>query len=86
LLKRAEPYSIPEDYIAFLENYGGLSIEGDDYRFSILGAGPMVEDWYASIESDQAILPIGNYGLLTLGALRFRSGHKYESLNPLQIL
>lgn len=77
LIHKAVPYEVPEDYIFFLEFYGGLAIDRDDYNFSILGIGPMVEDWYGSVESDEAFPEPAKYGFLSLGSLNFREG-KYK--------
>lgn len=82
LIKRANPYNIPDDYIFFLENYGGLAIDRPNYRFSVLGVGPMVEDWYASVISDEAIQEPGKYSFLSLGSLNFREGrYKFQHVD-----
>lgn len=78
LTQAVAPHNIPEDYIFFLEFYGGLAIESDDYYFSILGIGPMVEEWYSAIDSDEAFPEPEKYGFLSLGMLNFRKG-KYKS-------
>jgi hypothetical protein len=38
----------------------------------------MVEDWYSSVVSDNALLEVARYGFLTLGSLNFRRHHKYK--------
>jgi hypothetical protein len=82
LTQTAAPHSIPEDYIFFLEFYGGLAIESDDCYFSLLGIGPMVEDWYAAVDSDEAFPEPGKYGFLSLGSLSFREGkHKFQHVD-----
>jgi hypothetical protein len=77
LVQRVAPYDIPDDYIFFLEFYGGLAIIRDDYYFALLGDGPMVEEWYGSVVSDEALKEPGKYGFLSLGLLSFRKG-KYQ--------
>jgi hypothetical protein len=72
LIQKAAPYDIPDDYIFFLEFYGGLAIDRDDYYLALLGVGPMVEEWYGSVDSDEALQEPGKYGFLSLGSLNFR--------------
>lgn len=74
LIQEAAPYHIPDDYIFFLEFYGGLAIDKDNYRFSVFGVGPMVEEWYASVVSDVAFSEPGKSGVLSLGRMSFRTG------------
>jgi len=82
LIQKTKPYTIPENYIFFLEFYGALWIETDDYYFSTLGIGPMVEQFYSSINSDEAFHESGQYGILKLGSLSFRSGkYKFQYLD-----
>jgi hypothetical protein len=78
LVRRAKPYNVPDDYIFFLENYGGLFLWDDKYTLSLLGTGPMVEEWYSSVVSDDALLEAGQYGFLTIGSLNFNEQHKYK--------
>lgn len=75
LINKAKPYTIPIDYIDFLSIYGGLLISTDFYNFSVLGVGPMVEDWYGSVDGDGAFSEIGTYGFLSLGSLNFGYEH-----------
>lgn len=77
LIERAIPYTIPDEYIFFLEYYGGLAIDTEDGYFSVYGIGPMVEEDYASIISDYVIYQSGEYGFLSLGILGFRN-EKYK--------
>jgi hypothetical protein len=74
VVRKAEPYEIPDDYIFFLEFYGGLAIDRDDYYFATLGVGPWVEDWYGSIVSDQALQEPGECGFLSLGSVTVHKG------------
>lgn len=76
LVQKAAPYDIPGEYIFFLEFYGGLAIDNDDpnYNFSVLGIGPMVEEWYGFIAGDEALQEPGKYGFLSLGSLNFGQG------------
>ncbi len=77
--KRLAPYDIPEDYIYFLEYYGGLAIDGDRHYFSLYGIGPMVESWYGYMNSgDHVYMEAEQQGWLSLGSLVFREGHKYS--------
>ncbi len=79
LVKRAAPYELPEDYIYFLEYYGGLAIDGANCNFSVFGIGPMVETWYGYINTaDHVLMESGKLGWQSLGRLVFRKGHKYD--------
>lgn len=71
LQRRVAPFEVPEDYTFFLGYYGGLAIEGDNCRLSLLGTGPMVEVMYPSIDSDSAFSEPGKYGFLSLGTLEY---------------
>ncbi len=77
LKKNALPNEIPDEYIFFLEFYGGLYIEGDRYYFSTYGLGPMSEEWYPSIISPGALPEAVEYGFLAVGSLSFYDG-KYK--------
>jgi hypothetical protein len=66
---KTAPYGLPRDYIDFLEIYGGMFLATETYNFRIYGTGPMVEEWYASIDSDEVIQEPEKYGFLALGAL-----------------
>jgi hypothetical protein len=46
LKARVIPYTLPSDYLFFLEYYGGLAIHTDSFRFEIYGCGPMTQEWY----------------------------------------
>jgi hypothetical protein len=48
-----EPYRLPDDYVFFLEFYGGLFIETASSNLLVLGIGPMVEEWYGFIKGDE---------------------------------
>ena len=71
LIERVATYEIPDDYISFLELYGGFLLDFDDYHLSTLGIGPMVENWYSSIDSDDALSEINQYGFIHVGGLSF---------------
>jgi hypothetical protein len=79
LVQRAMPYELPDDYVFFLEFSGGLAMYNDDSDgwFSILGVGPMVEDWYGSVDGDEAVQDPGKCGFLSLGSRGFGKG-KYR--------
>lgn len=51
-----KPYHLPDDYLFFLEYYGGLAIKKANYRIATLGAGVMVEEWYGYVMGDDAII------------------------------
>ena len=74
LISKSSPYTIPEDYLYFLGYYGGLCISRDSHYFQVFGIGPMVEEWYAAIDSDAAILKPGESGFLSIGSLSFATG------------
>jgi hypothetical protein len=79
---KAKPYEIPDDYIFFLEFYGGLAIDRDDYYFSVFGVGPWVEHWYSSIVSDAVLQEPGEYGFLSLGSTNIRKGeHRLQRVH-----
>jgi hypothetical protein len=69
LRQRASPFEVPADYIEFLETYAGLSIYNEQYYLQVFGIGPQVEDWYASIISDEAKSDPGKDGFLKLAKL-----------------
>jgi hypothetical protein len=77
LIESAKPYEIPEEYIFFLEQYGGLAIINDDFYLATLGIGPLVEIYYSSTRSDEAFHEVRKYGFLSIGGLRL-SGGKYK--------
>ena len=64
------PYSLPADYLSFLNRYGGIAISNDDSYFASLGLGPMAEEWYPYLMGKA-----GHYenGFLKIGALRIRN-------------
>lgn len=74
LVSKSSPYMVPKEYLYFLGYYGGLCISRDSHYFQILGIGPMVEEWYAAIDSDAAILQPGESGWLAVGSLSFGEG------------
>jgi hypothetical protein len=53
------PYHLPDDYLFFLEFYGGLMIEVPSYNISIFGLGPMVHEWYDDLMGDDALYENG---------------------------
>ncbi len=65
-----QPYSLPTDYLSFLNLYGGITISNEDFCFTSLGLGPMSEEWYPYLAGK-----VGYYqhGFLKIGALRFRN-------------
>jgi hypothetical protein len=64
------PYSLPLDYLLFLNRYGGITISSKDSYFATLGFGPMAEEWYPYLMGKA-----GHYenGLLKIGTLRIRN-------------
>jgi len=64
------PYSLPADYLSFLNRYGGIAISSKDSNFASLGFGPMAEEWYPYLMGKA-----GHYenGLLKIGTLRIRN-------------
>lgn len=65
------PYTLPEDYLFFIEHYGGLVVHADTCSFQLFGEGPMVEEWYTSPMGDEAIAEPGQDGVLTIGFMSF---------------
>ena len=68
------PYSLPTDFLSFLELYGGITISNEDSSFASLGFGPMAEEWYPYLAGK-----VGYYenGFLKIGTLRFRNPIEY---------
>ena len=62
------PHHLPDDYVFFLEYYGGLFIGIDDYSLLVDGIGPMTEQWYGFIMGDN--VPYKD-GLLNIGSLSY---------------
>jgi hypothetical protein len=71
LYAQVVPYQPPDDYIFFLEFYGGGWVETTDYNLLINGIGPMVEEWYSFIFGDDAEY---ENGLLLIGTLLWWEG------------
>jgi hypothetical protein len=63
------PYHLPDQYRFFLEYSGGMQISTDRYHLSMLGTGPMVEEWYGYIQGDEALMDPSCDGVLLLGSL-----------------
>lgn len=74
LKQKAIPHSLPEDYLFFLEFYGGLYIAGNNTYFSTYGIGPRSEEWYSAIISPDAMPEAIQYGFITVGVLTFHGG------------
>lgn len=73
-----DPYQIPKDYKDFLEYYGGAAIDGINCNFSVLGLGPMTENWYGNVNADNPDLwSLDKTGWLKIGRLVFQRNHKY---------
>jgi hypothetical protein len=69
------PHSLPEDYLFFLEFYGGLVINAEDNetRLEIFGLGPRVMEWYESVRHVNTPLQgLPGKPLLYIGYLRIR--------------
>ena len=64
------PYSLPADYLLFLNRYGGLTISSKDSYFATLGFGPMAEKWYPYLMGKAGYC---ENGLLKIGTLRIRN-------------
>ncbi len=61
-----KPCQLPEDYIFFLEFYGGLIINGPSHRLMVDGIGPMTMTWYGRLVGEEMIY---DHGLLGIGHL-----------------
>lgn len=74
LKAKISPYNLPEDYIFFIEYYGGIAVTNETLRFEIYGHGPMVNELYGDWvcdnwgEREDPLLP-GPRGLI-IGYLR----------------
>jgi hypothetical protein len=71
------PWQLPEDYVFFLEYYGGLMISTESHYFAVQGIGPMVEEWYGFIKGDDSLYVKGDEmpyegGVLRVGILSLR--------------
>jgi hypothetical protein len=79
LIQHAVPYELPEDYLFFLEHYGGLAIDGVDCNFSIYGIGPMAETWYGYTNSeDNVLIESGKLGWQSIGQTVFQTSHTHR--------
>jgi hypothetical protein len=64
------PHRLPDDYVFFLEFYGGLSIKIPRYHYLfVFGLGPMADEWYDFIMGDDALC---ENGFLLVGTLAFK--------------
>lgn len=70
-----QPYHLPDDYVFFLEFYGGLLIERPRYNLLVLGIGPMVEEWYGFIKGDEGAYENGWLLIASLTLKEERIGH-----------
>ena len=64
-----KPYILPDDYLFFLNYYGGLNVEDLYYNFGIYGTGPMSEEWYPFLKGDEVYSEPQKDGVLTIGFL-----------------
>ncbi len=74
------PYELSGDYLFFIEYYGGLAIQSDDYSLQLFGEGPMVEEWYTSPMGDDSISDPSQDGVITIGFVSFREHTPYEQV------
>ena len=74
------PYTLPEDYLFFIKQYGGLDVRTDSYSFELFGEGPMVEEWYTSPMGDDSISKPSQDGVLTIGFLSFHNHTPYDQV------
>ncbi len=63
-----QPHHLPDDYRFFLEYYGGLNIGTIGHRLQLYGVGPMTEEAYSGILSDEAIAQPDQDGVLAIGS------------------
>lgn len=81
------PRVLPDDYVFFLEFYGGLLIENVDYNLIVDGIGPMVEDWYGYPLDDDSLYKNGLLSIALLNLKKARTGeHVYFMLDLAGIL
>jgi hypothetical protein len=66
-----QPYQFPDDYLFFLQFYGGFVIESESYVLSAHGVGPMCEEWYSYLHGDESATEPKRDGLLHIGHLEF---------------
>lgn len=77
LKEKTTPYQLPKEYMVFLEQYGGLSIDGVNSHFSVLGISTMTEQWYGYLNQDNIDLWKSNiHDCLRIGELVFHRNHK----------
>lgn len=75
LIHKVQPSQIPDDYLFFLKYCGGVRIDKNEYNFTTFGIGPMVEEYYCSINSDSAYPGlVEKYSYLPIGEISFRQG------------
>lgn len=78
LKEKTTPYQLPKDYMVFLEQYGGLSIDGINSHFSVLGISTMTEQWYGYLNQDNIDLWKANIcDWLRIGELVFHRNHRF---------
>lgn len=65
------PHKIPEDYLDFLDLYGGLLIEKTEYTLMVNGFGPMCYEWYLPLIPEESSTEPSRDGLLQIGRLEF---------------
>lgn len=69
LKELVSPYILPEDYLFFLEYFGGLALQSATRRLEIMGFGPMCTEWYSGVigeNSHRRQLPFKNLDIAYL--------------------
>ncbi len=94
LKRMASPYRLPDDYLFFLEFYGGLSIKTDikvsnvvtrTYYFEVMGIGPMTDEWYGNVIYDNGYAGTG-HKFLFISILRITPGFTETATDSTQEL
>jgi hypothetical protein len=67
------PYRIPDDYLYFIDLYGGLRIKTAEHIFVVNGFGPMCHEWYLPLIPEESPSEPGQNGLLYIGRVEFNN-------------
>lgn len=67
------PYRIPDDYLYFIDLYGGMLIETMAFTLMVFGLGPMCYEWYMPLIPEETATEPSQDGLLHIGRLEFNN-------------
>lgn len=78
LQKMFRPRNIPQDYILFLQNYGGLTIHKEASMLNVFGVGPLADVEYIQVvDANKGSLASGNKNvLIARGSIHLSSNER----------